>query len=190
MNEPHATGRSRTIVSAPGGTTLASVEEEFGWTCWSDGDQCYARRPQIPPGDHDARGEDPADLREAIMMALQSSHDITPSRPAESGGSHRSQGRTTMPASPAPAARTPSEQADLASLATELATRGYRTVLHAPAGTVPCLHITNPRATALTEQVYAQGGSYWYSWGQPIVTCDRPATAAAVLGRVLRAEGE
>jgi hypothetical protein len=160
MNESHVADRSASTASAPAGMTLAGVQTEFGWTCWCDGDQCYARRPQTPPGEHDARGEDPADLREAIVLALRSGHG------------------------------TPTEQADLASLATELAARGYRTTLRAPTGAVPRLHITNPRATALTEQVYAQGGNYWFSWGQPIVTCDRPATAAAILARVLRAEGE
>lgn len=55
--------------------TLADLEREFGWPCWHDGDQCYARHPQTPHGDHDARGEDPADLREAILLAR------TPSQP-------------------------------------------------------------------------------------------------------------
>jgi hypothetical protein len=46
------------------------VEREFGWPCWRDDGQCFARHPQTPPGDHDARGEDPGDLREAILLAL------------------------------------------------------------------------------------------------------------------------
>jgi hypothetical protein len=50
--------------------TLADVEREFGWSCWQDADQYYARHPQTPAGDHDARGDDPDDLREAILLAL------------------------------------------------------------------------------------------------------------------------
>lgn len=77
MNEAHIASRPGSIVSAPSDMTLADVEREFGWKCWSDGDQCYARRPQTPPGEHDARGEDPADLHEAITLALRFDHDIT-----------------------------------------------------------------------------------------------------------------
>jgi hypothetical protein len=73
----------------------------------------------------------------------------------------------------------------LASLAGELTRHGYRTILRTPAGEPPYLYITNPHAAALTEQVYAQGGNYQYSWGQPIAACDQPATAAT-LARVLR----
>lgn len=79
----------------------------------------------------------------------------------------------------------------LANLAGELTRHGYRTILRAPAGEPPCLHVANPHAAALTEQVYAQNGSFRYSWGQPIAACDQPATAAATLARVLRtADGQ
>jgi hypothetical protein len=95
-----------------------------------------------------------------------------------------------MPAPAGPTNNTHAGQADLASLATELATRGYRTTLRTPTGAPPHLHVANPRATALSEKVYAHDGNYLYSWGQPIATCDQPAAAAAILARVLRAEGE
>jgi hypothetical protein len=139
--------------------TLAALEREFGWTCWHDGDQYYARRPTTPHGEHDARGDDPTDLREAITLALQ-------------------------PTS------TPTEHADLATLATELTTRGYQTTLRTPAGAPPHLHVINPRATALSERVYAHGGNYYYSWGVPICPTAQPATAATALTRVLRTTGE
>ncbi|MGH3158410.1 MAG: hypothetical protein ACRDNF_17805 [Streptosporangiaceae bacterium] len=93
----------------------------------------------------------------------------------------------TMSAAPGPTTDTHAEQADLASLASELTTHGYRTILRTPASAEPCLHVVNPRATALSEQVYAHGGNYLYSWGQPIAACDQPAAAAAILARVLRA---
>jgi hypothetical protein len=62
----------------PHDLTLADLEKKFGWICWQDGDQCYARRPQTPQDEHDARGDDPADLCEAIVLALRLDHDITP----------------------------------------------------------------------------------------------------------------
>jgi hypothetical protein len=48
---------------------LAGLHREFGWPCWRDGDQYYARHPDTPAGHHDAQGEDPAGLREAILLA-------------------------------------------------------------------------------------------------------------------------
>jgi hypothetical protein len=92
-----------------------------------------------------------------------------------------------MPAAPQPAPDT--DYADLASLATELTTRGYTADLRTPPGALPYLRVANPHATALTERVFAQGGNYWYSWGQPIVACDQPATAATRLASVLRTVG-
>lgn len=91
-----------------------------------------------------------------------------------------------MPAAPGPT-DAHAGQADLTSLAAELSNRGYRAILRTPASAQPCLHVVNPRATALSELVYAQGGNYLYSWGQPIAASDQPAAAAAILARVLRA---
>ena len=61
-----------TTYSGPDGEpTLTDLEKEFGWTCRTGTDgQCYARRPTTPGHDHDARGEDPLDLRDAILLAL------------------------------------------------------------------------------------------------------------------------
>jgi hypothetical protein len=65
-----------TTSSDPGAQpALGDLEEEFGWICWRADDQCYARRPDTPAHDHDARGEDPADLREAVILALQADRD-------------------------------------------------------------------------------------------------------------------
>lgn len=95
-----------------------------------------------------------------------------------------------MPAPAEPAADTSAEQDDLTRLAAELSTRGYRATLRNPPGIPPWLHVTNPHAAALTEKIYAQGGNYWYSWGQPIASCDQPAIAAATLARVLCTAGD
>lgn len=46
---------------------LADLQREFGWP---DGDEYSARRPDAATGHCDAEGEDPADLREAILLAL------------------------------------------------------------------------------------------------------------------------
>jgi hypothetical protein len=91
-----------------------------------------------------------------------------------------------MPAQPGPTTGTHTEHADLATLAAELATRGYQTTLRTPAGAPPRLHVTNPHATALSDRVYAQNGTFYYSWGQPICTTTQPAAAATALARVLR----
>jgi hypothetical protein len=76
--------------------------------------------------------------------------------------------------------------ADLQRLAPELAALGYTTRLLTAPGRLPCLEVRNPRASLLTERVYAQADSYWYSWGEHIAGCDQPAAAAAILARVLR----
>jgi hypothetical protein len=78
------------------------------------------------------------------------------------------------------------EQADLGKLAAELIPRGYQATLIAAAGRLPCLEVRNPHASVLTERVYAQDDSYWWSWAERITGCDQPATAADALARVLR----
>jgi hypothetical protein len=75
---------------------------------------------------------------------------------------------------------------DLSRLGEELAARGYRAHLRAPADRLPFLDVTNPRASVLTERVYAQAGSFWWSWAERIAGCDQVATAAGILARVLR----
>ena len=78
------------------------------------------------------------------------------------------------------------EQADLEKLAIALAALGYRALLRTPAGRLPFLDVSNPRAAVLTERVYAQADSFWWSWAERIAGCDEPATAAGILARVLR----
>jgi hypothetical protein len=82
------------------------------------------------------------------------------------------------------------DTAGLERLAAELATRGFQTMARASADGLPCLTVRNPRASALTEVVYADAGSFWWSWHEPIAGVDQVTTAAGILARVLRAVGE
>jgi hypothetical protein len=50
--------------------------------------------------------------------------------------------------------------------------------------------VRNPRASVLSEIVYARDGSYMWSWHERIAPCTEPATAAGILARVLRAAVE
>jgi hypothetical protein len=80
--------------------------------------------------------------------------------------------------------------ADLEKLAAELASLGFQATLRTPGHGVPCLVVRNPGASVLAEMVYASGGSYWWSWREPITSTDQTATAATILVRALRAVGE
>jgi hypothetical protein len=86
---------------------------------------------------------------------------------------------------PAPASN-PAVITSLEELATEADALGLHAAVREPAGHPPYLHIRNPRAHVLTERVFVHGGQYHFSWAEPIAGCDQPATAAAILARVLR----
>lgn len=77
-------------------------------------------------------------------------------------------------------------QAALTWLAHEVSKYGLQAELKSPHGSLPYLIVRNPRASALTEKVYANHGVYYYSWWEGIADCDEAATAAALLARVLR----
>jgi hypothetical protein len=82
------------------------------------------------------------------------------------------------------------ETADLERLSAELATRGFQTNLRAPGDGTASLSVRNPRAAVLAETVYAEEGSFWWSWREPIASVDQVMTAAGILARVLRVAGE
>jgi len=84
---------------------------------------------------------------------------------------------------------TQAEQQDLERLATELAQHGLRAELCVPPGKLPYLHVSNPEASVLSERVYAQADSFWYSWAQRIAGCDDIPAAVVAIGRVLRTVG-
>ena len=80
----------------------------------------------------------------------------------------------------------------LEGLAEVLARHGLRARLTTPAGRVPSLHVVNPAAAALAEDVYAgpcQDGAWWFwwSWAERIAVAEDLATAATLISRVLAA---
>src|SRR5216683_1231504 len=82
----------------------------------------------------------------------------------------------------------------LESLAEELARRGLRTRLMTPQGRIPSLHVVNPAASVLAEDIYAGRGQdgvwwFWWSWAERIAVSDDLAAAASLIGRVLAARG-
>ncbi|MGO8956382.1 MAG: hypothetical protein ACLQFR_03260 [Streptosporangiaceae bacterium] len=80
--------------------------------------------------------------------------------------------------------------ARLEGLAAILADHGLRTRLMMPPGRVPSLHVVNPSATALAEDVYAGRGQdgrwcFWWSWAEQITASEDLEGAAALIERVL-----
>jgi hypothetical protein len=91
-----------------------------------------------------------------------------------------------FPTTPGPAADTQAEQDELEKLAAEVSALGFTAQLVTPAGRLPHLEVSNPRNSRLTERVYAQAGSYFWPWAEPIAACGEPAGAASIIARVLR----
>jgi len=80
----------------------------------------------------------------------------------------------------------------LEPLADTLTRHGLRTRLVTPPGRVPSLHVVNPAAPALAEDVYAGRGRdgqwwFWWSWAERIAAGDDLAEAARRIRRVLAA---
>jgi hypothetical protein len=80
----------------------------------------------------------------------------------------------------------------LEGLADELAQRGLNTRLMAPQGRLPSLHVVNPNACRLAEDVYAATGKdgicwFWWPWAERIAPSDDVPAAATVIARVLAA---
>lgn len=82
--------------------------------------------------------------------------------------------------------------ARLEGLAEVLAHRGLRARLITPPGRVPSLHVVNPSASALAEDVYAGRGQdgrwwFWWSWAERIAVDEDLDGAAALIEHVLAA---
>jgi hypothetical protein len=82
--------------------------------------------------------------------------------------------------------------ARLERLAEVLAHYGLRARLMTPPGRVPSLHVVNPAAVALAEDVYAgraQDGLWWFwwSWAERIAASEDLEGAATMIRRVLAA---
>lgn len=83
----------------------------------------------------------------------------------------------------------------LEDLAQALARHGMRTRMMTPPGRVPSLHVVNPLAAGLAEDVYAgrtQDGSWWYwwPWAERIAPGDDVTAAASQVARVLAAHDQ
>ncbi|GAA4303400.1 hypothetical protein GCM10023178_10130 [Actinomadura luteofluorescens] len=79
----------------------------------------------------------------------------------------------------------------LEELGEELVKRGLRVRLTLPRGQSPSLHVMNPDAAALTENILAEQGAdgwwYWWSWAERIAPAAGAAAAADRVARVLSA---
>jgi hypothetical protein len=107
-------------------------------------------------------------------------------------------GSTSVPAAlSAPAAISDAWQANLArleGLAGVLTRRGLQARVMTPPGRVPSLHVVNPLAGALAEDVYAGRGQdglwwFWWSWAERIALNEDLEAAAALIERVLATSG-
>jgi len=93
------------------------------------------------------------------------------------------------------AARSSTWQANLArleGLAEVLSHHGLRARLMMPPGRVPSLHVVNPSAAALAEDVYAGRGQdglwwFWWSWAERIAMGEDLEGAASMIKHVLAA---
>ena len=100
-----------------------------------------------------------------------------------------------MTATEAP--ESPTWQANLArleGLAGVLAQHGLRARVLTPRGRVPSLHVVNPAAAALAEDVYAGRGQdgiwwFWWSWAERIAASEDLEGAALMIKHVLAAGG-
>jgi hypothetical protein len=80
----------------------------------------------------------------------------------------------------------------LERLADALTQQGLRARLVTPPGRIPSLHVVNPAAAALAEDVYAgrsRDGQWWFwwSWAERIASGEDLAGAASRIRRVLAA---
>jgi hypothetical protein len=82
----------------------------------------------------------------------------------------------------------------LEGLGDELRDRGFAVRLTIPQGGPPSLHVVNPRASALAENILAEPAAgtwwFWWSWAERIALADDAVEAADRVTRVLAATGE
>jgi hypothetical protein len=80
----------------------------------------------------------------------------------------------------------------LEGLAEVLSHHGLRASLMVPPGRVPSLHVVNPAASVLAEDVYTGRGQdgtwwFWWSWAERIASGEDLEGAAAMIKQVLAA---
>ncbi len=94
--------------------------------------------------------------------------------------------------SPGPAQSWHTHLDRLEGLAEVLAQHGLQTRLMTPPGRIPSLHVVNPAASALAEDVYLGrcrdgGWWFWWSWAERIASGEDLEGAAGLIERVLAA---
>ncbi len=82
------------------------------------------------------------------------------------------------------------QQGYLEVLAMALTRRGLCARLQAPAGRIPSLHVVNPAASVLAENIFAACGRdgtwwFWWSWAERIAVTSDAEGAADRITRVL-----
>ncbi|WP_123662500.1 hypothetical protein [Actinocorallia herbida] len=73
----------------------------------------------------------------------------------------------------------------LDSLAERLAPHGLRARLEQPIGRPPALHVSNPAAPGVAEEIVLEDESLWWPWGDRISAAGDLDAAAASVCRVL-----
>jgi hypothetical protein len=83
--------------------------------------------------------------------------------------------------------------AHLERLGEELSERGFVVRMSQPRGGPPSLHVVNPNASALAENILADDGDdgWWYmwSWAERIAAAEQVGKVAERVARVLAAVG-
>ena len=84
--------------------------------------------------------------------------------------------------------------ARLEGLAEVLVSHGLRARVLTPPGRVPSLHVVNPSASVLAEDVYAGRGQdglwwFWWSWAERIAAGEDLEGAATMIEHVLAVGG-
>ncbi len=82
------------------------------------------------------------------------------------------------------------QQSHLEELAAELSRRGLCARLHSPAGRIPSLHVVNPAASVLAENIFSACGRdgtwwFWWSWAERIAVASDTKGAANRIAQVL-----
>jgi hypothetical protein len=79
--------------------------------------------------------------------------------------------------------------AELERLASELRSNGLETHFVTPIGKRPYLHVRNPQARILAENIVTEAGWYWYSWAERIAQVSEVVSASEKITRMLRTLG-
>lgn len=129
----------------------------------------------------------PGAITRAAATPTRSASPVPPATPAPAPAASAA----PMPgATPAQSQTWQANLARLEGLAEVLSHHGLRARLMTPPGRVPSLHVVNPCATALAEDVYAGRGQdglwwFWWSWAERITVGEDLEGAASRIEHVL-----